>query len=160
MNTCKSGPAGVAVMMKMTSEYDRFKCFWVDPVRLEQCWIGDDQWIDDSCLFIETGELKGSLPHVNWVRVSSSSDGKMFILPKMRWNHGASQSLISFDGGRHRLRWMMSFGLKEIPVSIFQNDIQKVSELGIIIREVWEDEPLPVVLENAIEEKIKRLKEV
>jgi len=55
---------------------------------------------------------------------------------------------------------MMSFGLKEIPVSIFQNDIQKVSELGIIIREVWEDEPLPVVLENAIEEKIKRLKEV
>lgn len=148
------------MVMKITSESDLYRCFWVDPIRLEQCWIGNDQWIDGSCLFIESGELKGNLPHVDWVRMSCSSGWKMFILPRMKWNHGASQSSISFDDGRHRLRWMMNFGLKEIPVSIFLNDIQKVSELGIIIREVWEGEPLPVILENAIEDKIKRLKEV
>ncbi len=55
------------------------------------------------------------------------------------------------------MRWMMSHGLKEIPVSIPDKEIELFSSLELVIRKIEADEILPLPLRESINTKYESL---
>jgi hypothetical protein len=143
--------------MRIASGTKLNTCYWVDADRLEQYWQGDSLLIDYRLVHHDTRDPDKRMPHNGWFEYNGNIEREAFVVPAMIWNSGAGSNKIGFDNGRHRLRWMMSHGLKEIPVSIPDTQIDLFSSLELVIRKIEADEILPLPLRESINTKYESL---
>ncbi|WP_143613073.1 plasmid fertility inhibition factor family protein [Thiohalospira halophila] len=107
--------------------------YFVYSAKLEQLWRKD-------ALYIR--QWQGE-PKSVWFRRSRPKKERVaFYVPHLNIELDTHGYAISFTNGRHRTRWLLQAGKKEVPVGLEEGEIALADELGLLARTVRADDEL------------------
>jgi len=109
---------------------------WVNSEALDRHWSNDDSYVSEY----------GAEPRSTWFVRRETKEG--LILPEVILHTTGDSMSASISANRHRTRWLISDkGLKEILVGMWEGDIEKGIELGLVARRVQDDEQIELPVE-------------
>ena len=114
---------------------------WVDAKLFDRLWSNEElyvaDWIGD--------------PKIGWFTYDRAGEKKEGIqIADVSLAIEEDKVSIGFTNGRHRTRWMLQHGLKEIPIGVWEEQIAPGIKAGIISRMVTQNDRVNLTTDNRI----------